>query len=217
MHVVRSCCIILQKIYFPSFLKKNLCINFTRWPSGFHLFTRSKRTKQLVCSARTRPWRLLEPLKVGKTRSRLLRWFRPGGASRRTSEGRFLTQKLHIVTSRIYGCDILWHFPKWEIIPNYEHYLMSLKSRFGFRGVPTWPLLFYLHTSKAWQAQQLAEENKELFKTAGRHRMCTPDAANSYPQPFNCPLHTLSYPLHCTINRSIFALFGWMVEILWNL
>ena len=127
-------------------------------------------------------------------------------------------KRFHIATSRIY----LWHPMTLSEVRDHSKlrafvWWACLKSRFGFRGVPTWPLLFYLHTLKAWQAQQLAEENKELFKTAGRHRMCTPDAANSYPKPFNSPLHTLSYPLDCTINRSIFALFGWIVEILWNL
>ena len=42
-----------------------------------------------------------------------------------------------------------------------------------------------------FEAQQLAEENKELFKTAGRYRICTPDAATCYPKPFNSPLHTV--------------------------
>lgn len=134
----------------------------------------------------------LEPLIMVKREVEGLRWFRPGGASRRTSEGQ-------VDTFRVRDHSKFWALSD-ELAWNHV-------SGFGV-FVATWPFLFYLHTSKAWQAQQLAEENKELFKTAGRHRMCTRDAANSYPKPFNSPLHTLSYPLDCTINRSIFALFG---------
>lgn len=83
-----------RKSTFPAFSKKHLCINFTRW-QVVNLFTRSKRTKQLVCSARTRPWRLLEPVDYCTTRSRYIRWFRPGGASRRTSEGQVDTETSH--------------------------------------------------------------------------------------------------------------------------
>lgn len=73
-----------------------------------NLFNRSKRTKQLVCSARTRPWRhRWNRWRLVKREVEGLRWFRPGGASRRTSEGQVDTFRVRD-HSKFWALGYLW-------------------------------------------------------------------------------------------------------------